>query len=124
MINDRQSFRLRKQIELIWTVPEQKIEGAGLIYNISRSGALFVTDKLFDPDHDLIMGFRVEQVPPFPSKGKLIWFKKVGQANARFQCGAKFSNELAASQAWITWMEENILKLADVASTNILENLL
>ena len=124
MINDRQSFRLRKQLEFNWSIPGQKTEGEGLIFNISRSGILFVTDRLFEPQHGLEMAFRVKQVPPFPSKGKLVWFKKVEKENACYQCGVKFLNELAASQAWITWMEENILKLADVASTNILENLL
>ncbi len=124
MINDRQSFRLRKQLEFTWSVPEQKAEGEGLIFNISRSGMLFVTDRLFEPQHELGMAFKVKQVSSFPSKGKLIWFRKVEKENACYQCGVKFLNELASNQAWITWMEENILKLADIGNSNILENFL
>jgi PilZ domain len=124
MISDRQSFRLRKQLELAWSVPDQKINGEGTIFNISRSGMLFVTDRLFVPEHELIMGFSVKGVPSFPPKGKLVWFRKVGEDQSHYQCGVKFLNDLAANPAWIAWMEENILKLADVGTANILEHFL
>jgi hypothetical protein len=124
MINDRQSFRLRKQLDFTWSVPDKKIEGEGLIFNISRTGMLFVTDRLFEPEHELTMYFSVKQAPPFPLKGKLVWFKKVGENNAHFQCGVRFLKEFSASQAWITWMDENISKLADIGDNNILEHFL
>ncbi|MBF0571860.1 MAG: PilZ domain-containing protein [Candidatus Omnitrophica bacterium] len=82
MINNRQSFRLRKQFYVTWSVPVKKIEGEGIIFNISRSGMLFVTDKLFEPDQGLDMFFRIEQVPSFPSKGKLVWFRKAGRKSS------------------------------------------
>lgn len=120
MINDRQSFRLRKQFECRWSVPDQKIEGEGIIFNISRSGMLFVTDRLFEPEHELIMSFNVKQSPPFPPKGKLVWFRKVGEDDGHYQCGVKFLNEFAANPAWIAWMEENISRLAEIGNSNIL----
>jgi len=124
MINDRQSFRLRKQLDLAWSLPDQKIEGEGMIFNISRSGMLFVTDKPFDPEHGLMMHFSVKQSPPFPSKGKLAWFRKAGNERPGFQCGVKFTSEAVTNQAWITWMEENILRLADIGDNKILEHFL
>jgi hypothetical protein len=124
MINNRQSFRLRKQFDITWSVPEQKIQGQGIISNISLSGMLFVTDRLFESEHGLMMCFSVAQAPAFPPKGKLVWFRKVGKKNAQYQCGVQFLNETAQAKAWIEWMEENILQLADAENSPILGRIL
>lgn len=124
MINRRQHFRLRMQIDITWSVPDQKIKGEGIILNISLPGMLFVTDRLFESEHGLHMAFGAAQVAAFPSQGKLVWFRKVGKDGNRYLCGVLFSNEASQSQAWIKWMEENILKLADVQNSKILERIL
>jgi hypothetical protein len=121
MINSRQSFRLRKQFSVSWSLPDQKVKGEGMIFNISLRGMLFVTDKLFKPDHGMIIWFRVLDVPYFPARGELVWFKKVEQSC--YQCGVKFLKE-ARSPLWKTWMEDNILKLADAQDSKILDRYL
>jgi len=124
MLSDRQSFRMRQQFDIFWSIPGQKIEGQGRIYNISLSGMLFVTDRLFDPAHALEMCFSVPEIPSFPSKGKLVWFRKVGQGRSQYQGGVKFSDEKSHNPLWIKWMEENILKLADVQDSKVLDRIL
>ena len=124
MIKSPRSFRLRKQIDVIWSVPSQKIEGEGLIFNISRTGMLFVTDKLFDPSEKLTMCFKAAQVPSFPSKGELVWFRKVGKGGAQHQCGIRFADGAIQNPPWVKWMEENILKLADTGDNKILDRIL
>ena len=90
MINNRDSFRLRKQIEVSWSIPEQQIGGQGKIYNVSLSGMSFETDKLFKPEHGMGMCFTSAQVTAFPPKGKLVWFKKAGKDKGHFHCGIRF----------------------------------
>lgn len=124
MINNRGSFRLRKQIDISWSIPEQKAEGNGRIYNISLTGMSFETDKLFLPDHGMVMCFKLEGVPAFPLKGKLVWFGKVGEDKKHFKCGIRFLKEYTYNNAWIQWMENNILKLADTGDTTILNRFL
>ncbi len=124
MINNRQSFRLRKQFDLIWSIPDQKIKGEAIIFNISLTGMLFVTDRLFKPEHGLTMYFSLEKAPSFPPKGKLVWFKKAGKGEAQYQCGVRFFNETIQSPAWIQWMEENISKLANIQDNKVLERYL
>ena len=76
MIDHRQSFRLRKQLDVTWSIPDQKTGGEGRIFNISLEGMLFTTDKLFVPEHKLVICFRVAEIPSFPSQGHLTWFSR------------------------------------------------
>lgn len=124
MINQRQSFRLRKQFDVAWSIPEQKIEGQGKILNISLSGMLFITDKLFSPEDGLIINFKIDQAPAFPPKGRLAWFRKLEGDRAQYQCGVRFFSEASSSPAWNQWMEDNILKLANTEDSRILERYL
>lgn len=122
MINNRRNYRLRKQLDVSWSIPDQKTEGNGIISNISMSGVLFVTDRLFNPEHDLIVALRSTEIPAFPSKGKLMWFRKVGKARTQYQCGVQFLHEAATSPAWIKWMEDNISTLADIGDSKIMDH--
>ena len=117
MINNRQSFRLRKQFDVTWSIPDQKIKGEGKIFNISLSGLLFATDKLFVPEHGLIISF--------PSSGKLTWFsRKSKTGKAYYLCGVKFLYGANFSSAWGQWMEDNILEMADTEDSRVLNRYL
>jgi len=123
--NSRKSFRLHKELDVTWSIPEQNIGGTGRISNISLEGMLFITDQLFVPDHKLIICFSVVQVPAFPSKGHLTWFnRESGEGEDHYRCGVKFLYETILSPAWAKWMEDNILKLADAQDSTILNRYL
>ena len=124
MINRRQNFRLHKQLDVVWSVPDQKIKGKGVIFNLSLRGMLFETEKLFKPEHGLIINFQTPQVPDFPAEGKLVWFRKVGPKQTHYQCGVKFLKETGRTHLWSKWMEDNILKLADAQDNAILSRYL
>jgi len=124
MINNRDYFRLRRLMDVSWFISEQNIEGKGKIFNISLSGILFETDRLFTPEHGMSISFKSEEIPPLPLKGKLVWFNKVGEGNSHYQCGVKFFKESTYNQKWIQWMDDNILKLADIADNKILNHYL
>src|SRR5471030_2139500 len=120
MAEGRQYFRLRRQIEIDWSIPEKEVEGSGVIFNISVSGILFETDKLFPPEHGLKMSFVSQEVPLLPAKGKLMWFKKIGEKKDHYMCGVHFLKDPTTWPAWVEWMEDNISKLADTSNSVIL----
>lgn len=124
MINNRDYFRLRRQIDLTWSVPSQRVEGKGKIFNISLSGMSFETDRLFNPEHGMDISFSSAEIPALPPKGKLVWFKKVGESNSHYQCGIKFFKDSTLNQKWIKWMDDNIQKLADIGDNKILNHYL
>ena len=111
---------MRKHIDVVWSVPEEKIEGAGKIFNISLSGINFETDKLFQPDHGMTVCLKSAQISALPSKGKLVWFKRVGENRSHYQCGIRFLKDMDPDPQWVQWMDENILKLADTGDNKIL----
>jgi hypothetical protein len=124
MINRRQHFRLHTQFDITWSVPDQKSEGDGIIFNISLQGMLFATDRHFEFEREQEMCFKAEQTPFFPSKGKLVWFKKISAQGGRYLCGVQFLNEASQAREWVQWMEENILKLGEAQNSAILERIL
>ncbi len=120
MIENRQSFRLRQQIDLDWSVTDQKTEGKGTAFNVSKTGMLFETDRLFSPEHGMTLSLKCEETPTLPQKGKLVWFRKVGENKAHYLCGIRFNSDDASNVKWVKWMEESFSKLADVGNTTIL----
>ncbi len=124
MINRRQHFRLRKQLDVHWTVPSQKAQGQGIILNISLPGMLFVTDRLFKAEDGLKMNFSVEGVPSFPAQGNLVWFRRIGAQGERYLCGALFSIETLKSRPWIQWMDGHMEQMADALDSKILGRIL
>jgi hypothetical protein len=124
VINNRDYFRLRKQMDVSWSVPEQQAGGRAKIFNISLSGMSFETDRLFNPDHGMSIYFSDAGIPPLPVKGRLVWFKKVGEGKSHYQCGIRFLGDSTTDQEWIKWMDDNILKLADTGDNKILQHYL
>jgi hypothetical protein len=80
----------------------------------------FETDRLFHPDHGMVICFKVAQEPSFPPKGKLVRFKKVGEGNDHYHCGIRFSKDSAFNHEWVKWMEDNVLKFSGTEDSKIL----
>jgi hypothetical protein len=123
VINNRQNFRLRKQFNVTWSIPDQKLKGEGKVFNISLSGMQFVTD-VFEVREGQTIHFSVAQIPAFPSKGKLAWFRKIGQKQSQYQCGVKFVKEATYNPKWTQWMEDNISKMGDAEDTRVLNRMI
>ncbi len=123
MINNRQSFRLRKQFDIHWSIPQQKVQGEAQVFNVSRTGVMIVTDRMFDPEHGMVIHLSAQDIASLPTKGKVMWFKKIGKGRTlRYQCGLKFID--AHNPAWLKWMEDNVQKMADTGDNKILDRFL
>lgn len=123
-MNKRNALRLRIQMNVSWSIPDQQVKGEGKTVNVSILGILLETDKLFEPEHGLLMCFSVAELPFFPAKGKLAWFKKAGESKDRYQCGVRFVKDLKSYRAWVQWMEENISKMSGTENNKILDRYL
>jgi hypothetical protein len=124
MIEGRQSFRFRKHMDFSWSVPDQNVHGAGKIYNLSQTGMLFETDRLFLPEHGLELCFSVKEIPCLPVKGKLVWFRKVTDKKPHYRCGVRFTRQQAIKPEWTKWLDESISRFADAADNVILSRYL
>jgi hypothetical protein len=123
MNNLRQNFRLRRQVDVTWEIPEASIKGVGRIYNLSFSGACFDVKGFFKLKKGMVFTLSSSEIPPLPSHAKLMWFRKGEQES--FLCGAAFLRENYSFPAsWKKWLEENIEKLADTHDNTILSNYL
>ena len=91
---------------------------------MSSSGMSFETDRLFSPEHGMSILFKIAEIPSFPAKGKLIWFKKVGEGKNHYHCGIRFLKDGTFNRGWIKWMEDNIQQLADTGDNKILNQYL
>ncbi|MEI7999154.1 MAG: PilZ domain-containing protein [Candidatus Omnitrophota bacterium] len=118
-VNSRGNFRLRKFMDIHWSIPEQDIEGTGKVLNLSSTGIKFQTDKFFKPEHKMIILLSTPLIPSFPPKARLMWFNKSPKLGG-YLCGVEFVKSLANGSGWYKWLEENTLKLSEATNSTIL----
>ena len=111
-------------MDVTWKVAGQEISGEGTVVNISSSGLLLQTDKVFEPvDHCILsIDSGTEALPFGAMKGKLMWFRRIHVPHERFQCGIQF---LADTQdnSFQQWYETKVNRLSEAGDANILANL-
>jgi hypothetical protein len=125
MLDNRRHLRLREFLEVAWELEGgQGVSGQGSILNISTSGVLLQTDRVFQPtDHCVLsIGPGTENLPFLPKKGKLMWFRRIYTPQERFQCGVQFLPE-KIDKDFRQWFEAKIKQLSETTNTNILSNL-
>jgi Tfp pilus assembly protein PilZ len=126
MLENRRHFRLREFMEVTWRVADQDISGEGLIMNISLSGLLLQTDRVFRPLDNCVLSIEepkgTELLPFSSKKGKVMWLRRISTPQERFQCGIKFL-ENYTDQNFKQWLEMKIYRLSQAEGTNILNNL-
>jgi Tfp pilus assembly protein PilZ len=125
MFENRRHFRLREFIDVAWKVTDQDVSGEGLVMNISSSGLLLQTDKVFRPSDDCILsietGAGAENLPFAGKKGKLMWFKRIHTPQERFQCGIQFLAN--TDNNFQQWLEMKVGRLSEAGDATILGNL-
>ena len=92
MIENRRHFRLREFIDVAWKVADQEVSGEGMVVNISSSGLLLQTDRVFRPSDNCVLSIEsgAEILPFAAKKGKIMWFRRIHTPQERFQCGIHF----------------------------------
>lgn len=123
--DNRRHFRLKEFVDINWKVGHQAEEGEGTILNISSSGALLQTDKVFTPSDNCVMSIAApygESLPFSPKKAKVMWFRRVHTPQERYQCGVQFLETGGYDKDFQQWLEERVTKLSEAANANILNN--
>jgi len=124
MYENRRAFRLKEFIDVAWKVVDQEISGEGTVVNISTSGALLQTDKMFRPsDHCILSIASGAEALPFASKkGKIVWFRRIHTPQERMQCGVQFLTDKTDND-FKQWYEQKVNRLGEAANATILSNL-
>ena len=55
MLENRRHFRLKEFMDVTWKVQDLGVAGEGTVVNISSSGLLLQTDRVFKPSDDCIV---------------------------------------------------------------------
>jgi hypothetical protein len=120
----RRHFRLREFLDVSWKVAGQEISGEGIVVNISSSGLLLQTDRVFSPSENCILsiGSGDEGLPFSPKNGKIMWFRRIHTPQERLQCGVQFlPND--PDNGFQQWLGKKIDQLGNAGDVNILGNL-
>ena len=124
MLENRRHFRLREIIDVAWKVTDQDVSGEGTVVNISSSGLLLQTDRVFRPTDDcvLLIESGADVLPFAAKKGKIMWFRRIHTPQERFQCGIQFVAD-NTDNSFKQWLETKIKELGGTADANVLSNL-
>lgn len=124
MFENRRHFRLREFIDVAWKVTGQDVSGEGLVVNISTSGLLLNTDRVFRPTDDCVLSIEsaTENLPFAAKKGKLMWFRRIGTTQERYQCGLEFLPDKKDSD-FQEWFEKKVNQLSEAGDVKILANM-
>ena len=122
MLENRRHFRLREFMDVTWKVEGQEVSGEGTVVNISSSGFLMQTDKVFKPSDNCVLSIESEDgALPFATKrGKIMWFKRIHTPKERFQCGMQFLQDKADN--FHQWLEKKVNQLSEAGDVRILGN--
>ena len=123
MFENRRHFRLREFIDVAWKVADQEVSGEGTVVNISTSGFLLQTDRVFRPSDNCVLSIEsgVEILPFPPKKGKVMWFKRIHTPQERFQCGVQFLPD-KTDDNFQQWLAMKVNKLSEAEDVKILDN--
>jgi hypothetical protein len=124
MFENRRHFRLREFIDVAWKVTDQEVSGEGLVMNISSSGLLLQTDRIFRPSDNCVLSIEsgAEALPFDAKKGKIMWFRRIHTPQERFQCGLQFLTDKTDSN-FQKWLEKKVNQLSQAGDAKILGNL-
>ncbi len=124
MLENRRHFRLREFIDVTWRLEGQEASGEGTVVNISASGLLLQTDRLFRPTDNCILCIEsgTEALPFSAKKGTLVWFRHIHTPHERLQCGVEFlggnkDNDLQQ------WLAQKVSRLSEAGDATILGNM-
>jgi hypothetical protein len=125
MLENRRHFRLREFIDVAWkVVGAQEVSGEGTVVNISSSGLLLQTDRMFRPSDNCVLSIESgSEILPFASKkGRIMWFRRIHTPEERLQCGVQFLAGKTDSD-FQQWLEMKVNRLSEAADAKILNNL-
>ena len=124
MLENRRHFRLKEFIDITWKLVDQDVSGEGTVVNISTSGLLLQTDRVFKPTDECFLTIEsgAETLPFASKKGKMMWFRRIHTPKERFQCGIQFDSE-SVDNKFKEWLEQKVNQLSEAGDAKILGNM-
>ncbi len=124
MLENRRHFRLKEFMDVTWKLADQDVSGEGTVVNISASGFLLQTDRVFRPTDNCVLSIEsgAETLPFAPKKGRLMWFRRINTPHERFQCGVQFLKDQTDND-FQQWLEKKVARISEAADAKILDNL-
>jgi hypothetical protein len=123
MMENRRHFRLREILDVAWKVDNEETSGEGIVLNISTSGMLLQTDRVFKlSDHSILsIESATQDLPLVAKKGKVMWFRRIHTPQERYQCGVRFLED-KMDKDFQQWFAMKVNRLTETANVNILGN--
>jgi len=111
-------------MDVSWKVADQGISGEGTVVNISSSGLLLQTDRIFELSDNCVLSIEsgLEDLPFESKKGKIMWFRRIHTPQERFQCGVQFIKDQRDNE-FQQWLEKKVNRLSEASDAKILNNL-
>ena len=125
-LEGRRHFRLRRHLNVNWSIDAQGLQGAGKIYNISLSGIAFETDKPFKASQSVIFQLQSDEIKALPVNVSLRWWRPVLSGGRGYLCGVAFISDVIGGYdpAWDQWIKENYNQLAETLDHEMLKKFL
>ena len=124
MMEGRRNFRLRHPMSIHWKVKGGDASGEGTISNISLSGLLMQTDKIFRIPNKCVLSLEIdgEDKPFVVKQGKVVWFRRIGNERPRYQFGVEFVKDAGFDLKLKEWLEGKVAELSKAGDANIIKN--
>ena len=123
MLENRRHFRVREILDIQWSVEGQEAKGEGKILNLSTSGILLQTDKVFKISQECVVSVSTPEGPLALKKGKVVWFRKIADGK-KYVLGIEFLKKVAYDKSLNDWVEGKITLLAQAGDAKIINNYL
>jgi len=124
MFENRRHFRLKEFLDVSWKLAGQEVSGEGTVVNISTSGFLLQTDRVFQASDECVLSIDsgVEALPFAAKMGKIMWFRRIHTPQERYQLGVQFLKD-KKDDDFQQWLEEKVTRLSEASDAKILGNL-
>jgi hypothetical protein len=121
---NRRHFRLRDYFDVDWKLNGNDSSGQGTVLNISVSGVLLQTNGALKPFDKCTIEIKPQaggEVPFSPKKGKIVWFRRIGESGERFHCGVEFLKDAGVTdKALNDWLEQKVAAISEAGNVSIL----
>ena len=124
MLEARRHFRLRHPMAIHWKVKNGDASGEGTISNISLSGLLMQTDKVFRMPDKCVLSIKIdgEDAPLIVKQGKVVWFRRINTPKSRYQFGVEFVKDAGFDAKLQDWLEGKVTELGKAGDANVVKN--
>ena len=124
MLESRRHFRLRHPMDIRWKVKNGDASGEGTISNISLSGLLMQTDKVFQLTDQCVLSIEIkdEDTPFIVKQGRVVWFRRINTPHQRYQFGVEFVKDAGFDAKLQDWLNEKVVELSKAGDANVVKN--